>query len=74
MNGNDLMFGDERGNYTHSNLTLRDHIAIEAMNGELASQSEEVGDWPDRHVKELAERCYKIADAMILESNKANGE
>ena len=33
MKADDLMFGDRFGNHALSNLTLRDHIAIEAMNG-----------------------------------------
>lgn len=45
-------------------FTLRDHIAIEAMNGELSAQSVNE-DWPDGYFDQLAERCYKIADAML---------
>lgn len=50
-------------------FTLRDHIAIEAMNGELAAQSPN-NDWQPEYFNNLAERCYKIADAMINEREK----
>ena len=50
-------------------LTVRDHIAIEAMNGELASQGFETT-WNESHAKNLCRRCYAFADAMIEESNK----
>jgi len=50
-------------------LSTRDHIAIEAMNGELASQGFETT-WNESHAKKLCRRCYAFADAMIEESNK----
>ena len=66
MKANDLMFGNKHGNYSHSNLTLRDHIAIEAMNGLCIDMSENTEYLPS----DLAAQAYEIADAMIEESNK----
>ena len=51
-------------------ISIRDYFAAKAMQGELSSQGESVGTWPDRHVTALAERCYLIADAMLAAREK----
>ena len=52
-------------------LTVRDHTAIEAMNGMVSSESDEDGYYnTEKGIQALVSRAYKIADAMILESNK----
>jgi hypothetical protein len=65
-------------NKNNNNLSLRDKIAIEAMNGELSSQDYE-GDHIGYDEYALATFCYNMADIMIqvgsienqvLENNK----
>jgi DNA-binding transcriptional regulator YdaS (Cro superfamily) len=51
-------------------MTLRDWFAGKALVGELGSQSPEIGEWPNSQLKGLAERCYCIADAMLVERAK----
>jgi len=50
--------------------SLRDKIAIAAMNGELASQSFGVNHQVWANEKDLAKRAYEIADAMLKEADK----
>lgn len=45
-------------------MTLRDHFAGLAMNGELASQDED-NQWPRDRFDKLAEYAYAMADAML---------
>jgi hypothetical protein len=45
-------------------MTLRDHFAGQALIGELTAQCEHTG-WYT-HSEVLADRCYEIANAMIL--------
>ena len=50
-------------------LSLRDKFAIAAMNGELAAQNFVTGEnWANE--KDLAQRAYLVADAMIKERNE----
>ncbi len=48
-------------------LTLRDQFAIAALQGELASQSDDC-EWVNE--KNLASRAYEVADAMLAERSK----
>jgi hypothetical protein len=51
-----------------SNLTTRDYFAAKAMQGELACQTQADGDtWND--LDRLAQRAYRIADAMLKARN-----
>lgn len=54
------------------NLTVRDYIAIKAMQGIIRRwDGHPFGGGPDNpHYKELAEESYLIADAMIKEGSK----
>jgi hypothetical protein len=47
-------------------MSLRDYFAAKAMQGECATQSEENG-WINSNeaAKNVAEKCYRIADAML---------
>ena len=49
-------------NDDEAGMTLRDYFAAKAMQGELASQTDEnqLTNWAG-----LAKRCYGIADAML---------
>ena len=51
-------------------MTLRDYFAAKAMQGELAAQSVELGEYTLGCLKLLAEKAYRIADAMLEERNK----
>lgn len=57
-----------RNNHASPGMSLRDWFAGQALLGDLASQSEATGEWPnnnpDMDVK-LAARCYRFADAML---------
>jgi hypothetical protein len=46
-------------------MTLRDYFAAKAMQGELAAQSAETGEWMESALPALATRSYAIADAML---------
>lgn len=46
-------------------MSLRDWFAGKALQGELASQSEDTGTWSERAAEELAQLAYCYADAMI---------
>ena len=46
-------------------IELRDYFAAMAMQGEMASQTEDSGYYSDQSYNRLAERSYKIADAMM---------
>lgn len=53
---------------THENgMSLRMYIAVQAMQGELAAQTDEA---PWTELDKLAARSFRIADAMIAESKK----
>lgn len=55
------------GSYIHEKgITLRDYFAAKAMQGELACQQEDQGTtWLKDSFPDLAQRAYKIADAML---------
>ena len=63
-------FKEDEGIHYHHGMSLRDWFAGKALQGELASQNAENGEWPEGHESALAERCYKIADAMLKEAAK----
>lgn len=65
MKGDDLLFGDKRGNHTNSNLELRDYIAIKAMQGVLSSDAAN-----NSTSEQIAHWAYDAADAMIKQSNQ----
>ena len=48
-------------------MSLRDWYAGKALQGELASQNAETGEWPEGHEFVLAKQCFALADAMIAE-------
>ena len=48
---------------TYSGISIRDHIAIQAMNGFIASNAS----WIDP--ESVASAAYEFADAMIEQSN-----
>lgn len=50
-------------------LELRDYFAGQALAGELAQQSGGYVTW--ENPVRLAERCYKLADAMLAVRNRA---
>lgn len=58
----------------HPGMTLRDYFAGQALQGEMAAQSEEYGSWSsmsDFH--SLAWHCYRIADAMLAARQGKDG-
>jgi hypothetical protein len=72
------------GTYQFKGLTVRDHVAIEAMNGsmteyfngikEITAESFSSGAMLNKAMRKqkevFAERCFSLADAMIAESQK----
>lgn len=48
-----------------TDLTIRQHIAVEAMNGILSTGK--VKKINDDALRELAKLCFRIADAMVTE-------
>ena len=46
-------------------IELRDYFAAMAMQGEMASQTEDSGYYSDQSYNLLAERSYAIADALL---------
>jgi len=70
MKADDYVLPSAR-NFYQLGLTVRDHIAIEAMNGMGSLDLEDDGYYNTvKGIQALVSRAYKIADAMILESNK----
>ena len=47
----------------HPGMTLRDYFAAKAMQGELAAQSEESGNYTNFDVPAVL--AYRVADAML---------
>ena len=58
----------ERAQYDSRETEKRDFFAAEAMNGLLASCSDQIVDCPEP--TRIAEIAYKVADAMVAERNK----
>lgn len=58
-------------------ISLRDQFAMAALQGEIASQNFETGDyWMLDDVlnrAQVAERCYSLADAMLAARDKNSG-
>lgn len=54
----------------HNGMSLRDWFAGKVLGGEVASQSDNTGEWKEEQFATLAKRCYKIADAMLAERSK----
>ena len=50
-----------------SDKTMRQYYKAAALQGELASQSPETGEWNTKLAPHLAEVCAAYADAMIAE-------
>lgn len=50
---------------SYNGMSMRDWLAGMALQGELACQSEESGEWPNDHLDRLAKRCYRVADEML---------
>ena len=69
MEENDSAFPHETYKY-HDGLTVRDYIAIQAMQGLLAACSEYYCKTTMPNFKIVARHSYEIADAMIKESNR----
>lgn len=51
-------------------MTLRDYFAGQVLQGEIACQGND-GTW--ENADGLVRRCYRFADAMLAEREKANG-
>ena len=51
-------------------MTLRDYFAAKALQGQLACQSPDTGEYYEQHYPELAGTCYKLADAMLAGREK----
>lgn len=60
--------------YGHTGMSLRNYIAIKAMQGDWASQSESTGEWANSTSEEYllnrARLYYRMADAMIKVSKE----
>ena len=63
MEENDSAFPHETWKY-HDGLTMRDYIAIQAMQGWVSNPDHSLSD-----SEYIARQAYKLADAMIKESN-----
>ena len=55
---------DMKNSYTEEHHKLRDTFAGLAMQGQLASQGTDYAIVPNMY-DELADKCYKLADAMM---------
>jgi len=53
------------GHFIPAGITVRDHIAIEAMKAIIGKR-------PEWHYNKVAEEAYLFANALIAESNKKN--
>lgn len=55
-------------------MTLRDWFAGQALAGEMAAQSPELGEWtsetPDQALRDRAALLYRFADAMLAERER----
>jgi len=55
-------------------MSLRNYIAIQAMQGDWAAQSESVGEWAnntsENYLLDRARLYYRMADAMIKVSKE----
>ena len=62
-----------KGNH-HPGMSLRNYIAIRAMQGDWAAQSESTGEWANSTSEEYllnrARLYYRMADAMIKVSKE----
>lgn len=60
--------------YGHYGMSLRNYIAIQAMQGDWASQSESSGEWSsetkEEHFAIRARVYFRMADAMIKVSKE----
>ena len=60
--------------YGHYGMSLRNYIAIQAMQGDWAAQSESTGEWANSTSEEYllnrARLYYRMADAMIKVSKE----
>jgi hypothetical protein len=60
--------------YGHYGMSLRNYIAIQAMQGDWASQSKSTGEWSnetkEEHLATRARVYFRMADAMIKVSKE----
>ena len=60
--------------YGHTGMSLRNYIAIQAMQGDWASQGESTGEWTsevsDENLLNRARLYYRMADVMIKVSKE----
>lgn len=60
--------------YGHTGMSLRNYIAIQAMKGDWAAQSESTGEWSNETQEEnllmRARLYYRMADVMIKVSKE----
>lgn len=66
-NGN--YFDDPRNQIIGGGIRTRDYFAAKALQGELSCQTNEM-EWLEQDFFRLAERSYKIADAMLKARKK----
>lgn len=64
MDGTKSLINTEYAGCPASNITVRDHIAIEVMNGLISARKVAID------VRDLSHQAYAVADAMIEKSNK----
>ena len=62
------------GQQFNDGMSLRNYIAIQAMQGDWAAQSESTGEWtsevPEENLLKRARLYYRMADAMIKVSKE----
>ncbi len=58
--------GDLVGGFQSDGMTLRDYFAAAAMSGALAHPGADIS----YGLREVAKRCYAMADAMLAERDK----
>jgi hypothetical protein len=51
--------------YSTGGMTLREYAAVAAMQGQLAAQGPEVGEWFESAFPELARISVALADALL---------
>lgn len=68
MKGGIHIFNVNNAIEANESMTIRDYIAIQAMSGLLAGISASHGNRPMPSYEAIAKDCYKMADAMIKQS------
>lgn len=72
MKASNHVFPSELNNVVFQGLEVRDYIAIQAMTGLLAGISASHSLAPMPPHESIAKDCYKMADAMIKQSEVHN--